>query len=255
MNEISSSSRGQNKTEDFVRWNLSRISTGSLAFDCLFGGKGLPIGSVTDIFGAFATGKTQFAFQNAVMTCKHFLDREKSLSNPAVVFVDCGGSFRPERISEIAISRGVNPERVLDLIVCAYVRSVSEQRDVSQRFLIDDRFSKCRLIVIDDVTMNFMAESNETDQVMHRQFLLGSHIRKLSYIASRTGLSVLLTNSIRSRPELGQSETTGEIISQYSLYRLHFNREGKTRTATITQPILLKDKMISFEIATEGIIP
>src|SRR5208282_4966904 len=111
--------------------------------------------------GASATGKTQFAFQNAVMTCKYFidLDREQSKepSKPAVAFVDCAGSFRPERIAEIATHRGMNPDKILDLISSIYVRSISDQRRSSERILDEDRFSRCRLIIVDDVTTNFSA--------------------------------------------------------------------------------------------------
>jgi DNA repair protein RadA len=249
--------RNKGETGSFVKWELCRISTGSRILDSLLGG-GLPFSSITDIFGASATGKTQFAFQNAVMTCKHFIDLEgeqsRESSKPAVVFVDCAGSFRPERIAEIATHREVNPDKVLDLISSVYARSISDQRKSSDRLLEEDRFSRCRLIIVDDVTTNFSAELNEPDQIIQRQFLLSTYVRKLSYIANRRGTSVLLTNSVRSRADLGQGETTGEMISQYTLFRVLFKREDRTRIASVEQPIFARSKG-SFEIDSAGITP
>ena len=245
--------------DKFVRWNLSRITTGSQVFDSVFGG-GLPLSSITDVFGSFATGKTQFAFQNAVMTCMHFLDSKmqdgsNEVNRPVVVFVDCAGSFRPERIAEISSLRNANPDKVLGMISCAYVRSISEQLEVSERLLDEERFSKCRLIIVDDITINFATELDEPEEIFQRQFLLPTYIRKLAYIANRKGVSVLLTNSIRSRSDSGLSETTGEVIAQYALYRLHFKRADKNRSARFEQPILARGKECHFEIEPPGIVP
>ena len=241
-----------------MKWNLSSISTGSIVFDSLLGG-GLPISSITDVYGAFATGKTQFSFQNAIMTCERFLSSSNEKigdkKKPLVAFVDCAGSFRPERIAEIASERGVNAGKALDLISCAYVRTISEQMKVSEQLLNEERFSKCRLVVIDDITTNFTAELNEAEEIIQRQFLLSTYLRKLSYIANRRGMSILLTNSIRSRVEQGEGETTGELISQFALFRLVFRREDRTRFAVVEQPIPSRGLKGVFEIQPKGLTP
>ncbi len=85
----------------FKKLELEKISTGSSGFDILLGG-GLPVSSITDVYGAAGTGKTQFAFQNAIMTCQKMGNPS---GNPSVVFVDCTGSFRPERLVEIIEGR------------------------------------------------------------------------------------------------------------------------------------------------------
>lgn len=231
-------------------------TSGSCALDSLLGG-GLFRSSVTDVFGAAATGKTQFAFQNAALTCSSYLYSDHKLgpeaaSRPVVVFVDCAGSFRPERIAEMASSRGYNAAGILELISSIAVRTVSEQRRASEAVLNDDKFSRCRLLIVDDVTNNFIAQLNEPEQLIERQFLLSNYLRRLSYISLRRGFSTLLTNSVRSRAELGVDETAGRLLSQFAYYRLRFGRDGRTRYAVVEQPLEAR-KRTTFEIETAGI--
>jgi len=228
--------------------DLSPISTGSIALDAVIGG-GLPPACVTDVYGAAATGKTQFAFQNAVMTCNSI---GSGTSEPAVVFIDCAGSFRPERVAEIAEKRDIEPTRVLELISAVNVRSVSDQIVASERLEREFNLSKCRLVIVDDVTANFTTEMNDPEQIMERQLLLSSYVRDLAYIANRKGASVLLTNAVRSRGEAGIGEATGEIISQHSLFRLYFSRTDRVRSAFVEQPIVAR-KSVNFEIEAKGI--
>jgi RecA/RadA recombinase len=249
-------------TELYARVRLPKLSTGSAIFDSLFGG-GLPVAAITDVYGAAATGKTQFAFQSAVFTCLSRIASDvkngagpvaPDSKTPAVAFVDCAGAFRPERIAEIAADRGSSARTVLDLISSISVRSISEQRLASDRVFAEEKFSRCRLVVVDEVTTNFVAELSGEEEIMERQFLLSNYVRKLAYIANTRGMSVILTNSIRSRGESGESETTGDLLAAYSLFRLRLRREGRTRTATVEGPIYCRNSG-TFEIGSSGILP
>lgn len=232
----------------FKRWNLKGISTGSIQFDSLLGGQ-LPIACVTDIFGAAGTGKTQFALQNSIETCKQMIDTGRK--GPYVLFIDCSASFRPERIVEIAENRCLNANIILDNIYSLSARTVAEQQNASQQLELASTFANCRLLIVDDVTSNFVSEFEESE-LTTRQIALSLYARGLSFIANRRGISILLTNSVRSRGDLGEGEATGEILTAYSLYRLHFTREGRTRFATMLQPDLSNTR-ISFVVGRMGI--
>lgn len=242
-----------------------KLETGSSAFDILLGG-GLARGSVTDVYGAAATGKTQFAFQSALVAS---IVDGPALKIPAVVFVDCAGSFRPERIAEMADARGYSASKSLDRIFSISVRSVAEQREASERILASDVFEECRLLIVDDATTNFVAEFSaerkdsevDEDVYIYRHYVLATYARKLALIARSKNIAVLLTNSVRSRiPErnvpLGptERETMGDIISQYTLFRLHFMKLGNRREARIVEPWLEVDRT-SFEIESRGVVP
>jgi RecA/RadA recombinase len=234
----------------FVRNPLKRFSTGSSNFDSLLGG-GLPHSCILDVFGAAGTGKTQFAFQNALMTCSSTLG--ETSAGPRVVFVDCAGSFRPERIVEMAENRSVNPQRILERILSVYVRSVEEQVAAIHRIEEDPVFRETRLIVIDDVTSNFVSDYSADTEIAARQLILSNYARHLSYLANRRGFCILLTNSIRSRGELGETETTGEALSPFVLCALFFSRKDRIRFAELVQPDVSSDPL-SFEINQTGII-
>ncbi len=262
-----------------------RIDTGSSALNSILGG-GLSKCALTDVFGAAATGKTQFAFQSAVMVAVHAMNFETR--KPLVVFVDCAGSFRPERVAEIAETRGFRSKAILDLILSIYVRSVAEQHEATERIFVNEAFDRCELVIVDDVTTNFTAEyssidedigkehneldanndnkkkkgENEKEEVyITRHFQLATYARRLAYLALSKNLSVLFTNSVRSG--LGnlnagsrgvERETTGEIISQFGLFRVHFTKQGDTRTAEVIQPYVL-NKRTNFRIESRGIMP
>jgi DNA repair protein RadA len=208
------------------------------------------VSCLTDVFGAAGTGKTQFCFQNAVTTCKYFEDQnEKGIK---VVFVDCTGSFRPERIMEIAESRSINPELVLNAIFSISTRSAAAQIEVNRRFDEDPSFAGCRLLVVDDLTSNFVSDFSKESELPARQRALSLYARRLSYLANRRGLSVVVSNSIRARGNLGEGETTGEVLAAYALYRLYFKRVDRRRYAEIVQPNLSGEK-IEFEIGKTGL--
>ncbi|HVB11726.1 MAG TPA: hypothetical protein VNE86_01235 [Nitrososphaerales archaeon] len=232
----------------FKKLKIDRITTGSSSFDILLGG-GLPIASITDVYGAAGTGKTQFAFQNVVMTSEKI---PKAKLKALVVFVDCTGSFRPERIAEIARSRSFNADKILETTYGISVRTVEDQLRASRRVESDAFFSHCHLLVIDDVTANFVSEFKDED-IASRQTSLSLYLRQLAYLACTKGISVLLTNSARSRGDLGEGETTGEILSQFSLNRMHFERNDRQRIATLMQPDLNR-RRVKFEIETSGIV-
>jgi RecA/RadA recombinase len=231
----------------FQKLQLERISTGSTSFDIMLGG-GLPVSSITDVYGAAGTGKTQFAFQNAIMTCA----KRGNVNSPSVAFVDCTGSFRPERLVEIIEGRSLDAKTILNGIYSISVRRVKEQTQVVQRIGSEAFLSRCRLVIVDDATSNFVIDFSE-DEVAARQTALAIHLRDLAYLAGKKGISVLLTNSARSRGDKGEGETTGDVIAQYALYRMQFERIDRNRFATLMQPELGKPR-IRFEIENSGIL-
>ena len=220
-------------------------TTGCRKFDDLLGG-GMPVACLTDVFGAAGTGKTQFAFQNIVTACA-----QSTKTKPSSVFVDCTGAFRPERIAEIANANNLESENILGRIYTIYVRSVDEQTFAVKRIEKEEVFSECKLVVIDDATSNFILEFGD-DEIPARQAALSLHVRNLGVLANLNHVSVLATNSARSRGDMGEKEATGEIFSQFALYRMHFERRGSMRFASLLQPVS-KFGAISFEITESGI--
>ena len=97
--------------------NRMMVSTGSRSLDTLLNG-GIEAGSITELFGEFRTGKTQLCHTLCV-TCQ--LPRNQGGGAGKAMYIDCEGTFRPERLIEIAKRYNLDEQQVLDNV--AYARA------------------------------------------------------------------------------------------------------------------------------------
>jgi DNA repair protein RAD51 len=106
--------------------DIIMISTGSNDLDVLLGG-GIETGSITEIFGEFRTGKTQICHTLCV-TAQRPLDQGGAEGR--VIYVDTEGCFRPQKLVAIAERFQMNPEEVLDNIICARAHNSEQQLEL-----------------------------------------------------------------------------------------------------------------------------
>jgi len=97
------------------RLKAKRISTGVRALDQLLLG-GVETRAMTEVVGEFGSGKTQLCHQLAVMVQ---LPEDRGGLNAKPVYIDTEGTFRPERIMQIAKARGLDPQQALNNIYYA----------------------------------------------------------------------------------------------------------------------------------------
>lgn len=107
------------------RQAVFRISTGSSDLDRLLGG-GIQSMSITEVFGEFRTGKTQLS----TTLCVSVQVPDAQGNSYKAAYIDTEGTFRPERISEIATRFGLDPEEVLDNVVYARAFNTEHQMDL-----------------------------------------------------------------------------------------------------------------------------
>lgn len=103
------------------REEVCKITTLADDVDELFGG-GIETGSMTEFYGEFGTGKSQFAHQLAVNVQ---LPAEAGGTGGSAVFIDTEDTFRPERIEEMV--RGL-PDDKLDALLTARDIAPREQQ-------------------------------------------------------------------------------------------------------------------------------
>ncbi len=99
------------------------ISTGSRELDNLLGG-GIETGSLTEVFGEFRTGKTQLCHTLCV-TCQLPLDQGGAEGK--AIYVDTEGTFRPQKLVAIAERFNLNPDEVLENVICARAHNSEQQ--------------------------------------------------------------------------------------------------------------------------------
>ena len=211
---------------------MAVISSGSKAIDSLLGG-GIRGGMVTDAYGESGSGKTQLCF-NASANCVRDGGR--------VVFVDTAGTFRPERVVEIAAS----PE-ILDSITFVRALSTIDQINTVQKIRDIDP----QLVIVDTLTGLFSAEYSGPA----RHLAVMKHLHDLAICAIDSGCATVVTNMVRNAPAedsdrqepnrprpataFVRREYLGSSVSIYSHVRLRLeiiDSENSIFSATLVQP-------------------
>jgi len=159
------------------------ISTGSLSLDRLLGG-GIRTGLLTDVYGPSGTGKSQLCFSLCVNSAKYLKQKEM------IMFIDTVGTFRPERVSEIA--RQETNNEILDKII--FIRAFSTNDQIKSLRKIYD--IKPLLIIIDSATSLFSTEYRGAS----RHLVLMNHLHELSFAAINLDCAVVITNMVRNVP-------------------------------------------------------
>jgi DNA repair protein RadA len=212
------------------RRNMLKITTGSASLDDLFGG-GIETSSVTELYGEYRTGKTQLAHQLCVTAQ---LPRELGglrVDGPVkVIYIDTEGTFRPERILNMA-KRWEG-----DLDVKEVLKNIMHGR-----------------------AYNSDHEYVGRGTLATRQQKLNQHIHTLLKMAEVGNMAVILTNQVHSRPDMFFGDPTapvgGNIVAHASQTRVYLRKsKGERRIARIADSPLLPENETVFAITGDGII-
>ncbi len=238
------------------RKEIIKISTGSKNVDTLLGG-GVETKSITEAFGQFGSGKTQLALTLAVRTQ---LPLEMGGANGKSVYIDTEGTFRPERVKQIAKGIDLNPENVLKNILVARAFNSDHQ------ILLLDKVAELikegepiRLVIIDSLTAHFRAEFAGRGQLADRQQKLNRYIHNLMRLAEQFNLAVYVTNQVMSNPAIMFGDPTtaigGNIVGHASTYRIYLRRGKKgSRVAKLIDSPNLPDEETIFFVSEKGVV-
>ena len=89
------------------RKKVLKIKTGSEDLDKLLYG-GIETMSLTEFYGAFGSGKSQLCHTLCVNAT---LPIEEGGADSTSIYIDTEGTFRPERLAEIAVGERIGPFR------------------------------------------------------------------------------------------------------------------------------------------------
>lgn len=197
-------------------------TTGSKAIDSLLGG-GLRGGTLTVFYGRSNSGKTQLAMQAAMM-CGD--------AGGKALFVDTEGSFRPERVQEMARERGKDAEAILGRIVYVRSDSVAEQMEAVRQMPVRPVTASCDLVVIDTLTRNFTVELPGRTNLSSRQGTLDVYLSEMARDAYRHSRAYLLTNRVTfgAVQDVGIGGKTVEQLVHRSMI---LERDGSAVRATL----------------------
>lgn len=238
------------------RSDVMYITTGSTNLNNLLGGKGIETKSITEAYGAFGSGKTQLAL---TLTVNVQLPKEKGGAGGKAVYIDTEGTFRPERVRQIAETLGVNPENVLKNILVARAFNSDHQ------ILLMDKVAEMikneepiKLLIIDSLTAHFRAEFAGRGQLADRQQKLNQYLHTMMRMAEQYNIAIFVTNQVMANPAVMFGDPTtaigGHIVGHASTYRMYLRRgKAGSRVAKLIDSPNLPDNEAQFFVTEAGV--
>jgi len=244
--------------EEFLETRLTtgKITTGSAELNKLLGG-GIETRGLSEFFGEFGSSKSQIGFQLSVNVQ---LPEDKGGLNGEVVFIDTEGTFRPERIKQMAEAKGLDSAEILKKIHVGRAFSSDHQMLLAEK--IDDLIQKegknIKLVVIDSLTSLFRSEYAGRGTLADRQQKINKHLRSLQRLADKFNIAIYMTNQVMANPAIffGNPTTAigGHIIGHASTYRVFLRKSkgGKRIARLIDSPHLPEGEAV-FQVSNIGI--
>lgn len=185
----------------YRRNTIERISTGAIELDKLLRG-GIETKAVTQFYGDSGSGKTQMCHSLATMVSQ---DKSKGGVGGKCICVDTEGSFRPERISEIAKARGFDSDLALGNIILNQPLNSEEQELVVERYipkvLAQSTDKRIKLIIVDSPITHYKTEYtglSEQSSKLQKLFRFMSNLRR---IGQSYGVAIVVTNHASTIPD------------------------------------------------------
>jgi len=233
------------------------ITTGVKALDEILGGKGVRAGEISGFSGKYGSAKTQSVFQ---ITVNSMLPLEKGGlgGDTKVIFFDSEHTFSAYRIKQIAIAKGLDPDKVISNIFYMRVyNSLHQARSLNEAWkLFDD--NNIGLVVVDSLIANFRADYIGRSQLAERQALLNKYIHELLRMAMSKNIPVVVTNQVMDRPDVMFGDPTVMVGGNVVGHALNPNimlRRGKLdiRFAKVKDASDLPESEAAFRVTDNGL--
>jgi DNA repair protein RAD51 len=180
------------------------------------------------------------------------------------LYIDTEGTFRPQRLVQIAERFGLSSGDVLDNVAYARAHNTDHQLQLlvsAASMMAENRFA---LIVVDSATCLYRSEFNGRGELSARQIHLGKFLRGLQKLADEFGVAVVISNQVVAAGLDGGAAAFagpqikpigGNIMAHATTTRLALKKlKGETRSCKIVASPSLPERDALFAIDTTGII-
>ncbi|KAA8922953.1 DNA repair and recombination protein RadA [Thermoplasma sp.] len=236
------------------RKSIQKLTTGSKNLDDLLGG-GLETQAITEFFGEFGSGKTQIMHQLAV-NCT--LPKEKGGFDSDVMMIDTENTFRPERIIQMAKSRGADPDETLKRIHVARAYNSHHQILLAEKAQDTAKEYNIKLLIVDSLTAHFRSEYVGRGSLAERQQLLNKHMHDLLRFGTIYNAVIAVTNQVSARPDVffgdPMAPIGGNIVGHTATFRIYLRKSkgGKRIARLIDSPYLPEGETV-IQIGEDGV--
>jgi DNA repair protein RadA len=232
---------------------IDRISTGSKNLDDLLGG-GVETWAMTEFYGEFGSGKSQICHTLCVMV--QTPHGQGGLDGGAV-YIDTEGTFRPERIAEIAEARGLDSEKILSGITVARAYNSAHQELIVKDLgkVLEEK--KVKLVILDSAVAHYRAEFLGRGTLAERQQRLNKFMHQLLRTAEIYNVAVVVTNQVQAAPDSFFGDPTrptgGHVVAHTSTYRIYLRKAAKNRIARMVDSPYHPERDAVFMLDDKGV--
>ena len=237
------------------RVNVCKIKTSCSELDDLLGG-GIETGSVIEFFGEYRTGKTQL-MHNLCINVQ--LPYSKGGLEGNALYIDTEGTFRPERIKQIAEARDLDSKEILRNIFLGKAYNSDHQILIIKQAESLIRENNIKLIIVDSIIGHFRSEYIGRGTLANRQQIINQHMHDLLRLTEIfPNLAIVFTNQVQSKPDIifgnPLRATGGNIVAHSSTIRVYIRKgKGDQRVAKIVDAPNLAEGEAVFRITEMGI--
>ena len=237
------------------REKITKISTGSQSLNAMLGG-GIETGAITEVYGAYGSGKTSIAHQ---LTVNVQLPKDKGGAEGMAVWIDSEGTIRPEYIAKLAEVQGLDSKEALKNF--RGVRSFNSDHQVLLAEKVEELIKEglpVKLIIIDSLMGHFRSDFSGRGELATRQQKLNKHLHTLMKLASQYNLAIYVTNQVMAKPDTFFGDPTeaigGHVLHHASTYRIYLRRGKKgTRVAKLVDAPAMPESEAIFQVTEKGI--
>ena len=222
-------------TKEKNRKNVYMLKTGSTVLDDLFKG-GIESQAITEFYGEFGSSKSQICHTLCINTIKPVSDGG---FDAGVLYIDTEGTFRRERLEEIAQSLGYSEEQA-DQMIENHVKYtvVINSQELEKKIKVIGNYIKennVKLVIVDSIIALHRAEYLGRGTLAERQQRIAEILFKLKRIAQVYNIAVVITNQVIHDPGQLFGDPTkavgGNVLGHTSTYRIYLKKSGKNRIA------------------------
>ncbi|MBN2157315.1 MAG: AAA family ATPase [Candidatus Lokiarchaeota archaeon] len=232
------------------------IQLSSKAFNQLLK-DGFKPGTVYLIYGAYATGKTQICMHACISLYKMYKENKDFISS---LYIDTEGTFRPERIQEIASEGyGFEDTQVFTHIRVVRANSTSAINTMLRKIDSEGLDKEIKLIIIDSLT-NYVRVDLGNDEISNIQVrdTLKKILTELREITQKYNIITILTSQVtgfKAEDSIFTDRSIMEyVLNHYTDELIYLQKEEDRRWANLVNSRLLPNRKIPFRITTSGII-
>jgi DNA repair protein RadA len=233
---------------------VGKLTSGVKSLNELLGG-GFESQAITEIYGEFGSGKTQIAHQLAVNVQ---LPLDQGGLEGHTLMIDTENTFRPERFSQIAIAKGLDPDEALKNMHVARAFNSHHQMLLMDRAKALAKEYPVKLLIVDSLTAHFRAEYIGRGALAERQQKLNRHMHDLQRFSDLNNAVVLVTNQVSAKPDAFFGDPTrpigGHIVGHTATFRIYMRKsKGGKRICRLVDSPNLPDGEAVVTLCEDGV--